>query len=144
MIVTGPLGCCLIATAAKGAFYGTLIGGAIGASGGAINGAANYMEEHGTLDGSGGAILESTAAGFAKGTKIGAEIGYSVNSMRYMKNPNGFCFVAGTLVLTAIGFTYIENIRPGDYVNNNIANFIEKMTDLDIIINLSFFLILFL
>ena len=36
--------------------------------------------------------------------------------MRYMKNPNGFCFVAGTLVLTAIGFTCIEDIRPGDYV----------------------------
>jgi len=93
-----------------------LIGGAIGASGGAINGAANYMEEHGTLDGSGGAILEGAAEGFAKGTKTGAEIGYSVNSMRYMKNPNGFCFVAGTLVLTAIGLTCIEDIRPGDYV----------------------------
>ncbi len=116
MVVTGPMGCCLMATAAKGAFYGSLIGGAIGVSGGAINGAANYMEEHGTLDGSGGTILEGAAAGFAKGTKTGAEIGYSINSMRYMKNPNGFCFVAGTLVLTAIGLTCIEDIRPGDYV----------------------------
>ena len=90
--------------------------GTVGAAGSALD----YMEENGTIDGSTGQVLEGFTSGFAKGTLKGAVAGFALgkflDSTKYMKEPQAYCFVAGTLIVTALGFANIEDIRPGDYV----------------------------
>ncbi len=116
MIATGPMGCCMAAVAAKGAFFGAVGGAVSGAIGGGVNSAISYMEEHGTLDGAGKDILGGIAAGFAAGGFSGAISGAIGGSIAYKKNPTGYCFVSGTFVLTTLGYAGIECIRAGDYV----------------------------
>ena len=48
---------------------------------------------------------------------------------KYAKNPSGYCFVAGTLVLTTIGLVAIENIQPGDIVYAKEAVGVEQSVD---------------
>ncbi len=49
---------------------------------------------------------------------------------KYAKNPSGYCFVAGTLVLTLAGLIAIENVRPGDIVYAKEAVGIEQSVDI--------------
>ena len=101
---------------AEEALKGAVIGAITGTMGGAFNGALEYYEENGTLDGSTSKIIESASDGFMKGTAAGAASGVASGAMKYMKNPNGYCFVAGTIVATVLGFAAIETIQAGDYV----------------------------
>lgn len=101
---------------ASGALKGALIGAATGAVGGGMKSAMDYYEEHGTIDGSGSQILAGAAEGFATGAISGAASGAMAGAAKYAKNPSGYCFIAGTLVLTAVGLTNIENIQAGDLV----------------------------
>ena len=116
VVATGGMGCCLLATAAKGALAGAFKGAVVGTLGGALNSAVDYMEENGTLDGSGRQILEGASTGFAVGALEGAKDGFIDGATKYLKNPSGYCFIAGTMVLTMVGLASIEDIRPGDYV----------------------------
>ena len=50
---------------------------------------------------------------------------------KYAKNPSGYCFVAGTLVLTTVGLISIENIQPGDMVYAKEAVGIEQSVDVN-------------
>jgi len=95
--------CGLAFVMASGALNGALIGAATGAVGGGLKSAMDYMEEHDTLDGSGSQILSGAAEGFAKGAASGAASGAMAGAAKYAKNLSGYCFVAGTLVLTAVG-----------------------------------------
>ncbi len=123
--------CGLVAAAAIGSLKWALIGSAIGAAGGAFKGALSYMEENDTLDGSGSHILEESAKGFSKGAITGAVSGAMAGAAKYAKNPSGYCFVSGTLVLTLAGLIAIENVRPGDMVYAKEAVGIEQSVDTD-------------
>ena len=50
---------------------------------------------------------------------------------KYHKNPSGYCFIAGTLVLTAVGLVSIENIQPGDIVFAKEAVGVEQSVDVN-------------
>ena len=121
--------CGLAFAMASGALKGALIGAATGAVGGGLKSAMDYMEEHDTLDGSGSQILSGAAEGFAKGTASGAASGAMAGAAKYAKNPSGYCFVAGTLVLTTVGLISIENIQPGDVVYAKEAVGVEQSVD---------------
>ena len=121
--------CGLAFAMASGALKGALIGAATGAVGGGLKSAMDYMEEHDTLDGSGSQILSGAADGFAKGAASGAASGAMAGMVKYHKNPSGYCFVAGTLVLTTIGLVAIENIQPGDMVYAKEAVGVEQSVD---------------
>ena len=112
-IATGGATVCALAKVgaiASKALIGSAVGGAGGAAMGGLSGAMDYMEEHGTLDGAGNAVLEGASSGFAKGAMTGA---VTYGSTQINKK---FCFIAGTLVLTTVGFMSIEEVRAGDYV----------------------------
>ncbi len=116
---------------ASGALKGALIGAATGAVGGGMKSAMDYYEEHGTVDGSGSQILSGSAQGFATGAAAGTASGAMAGVGKYHKNPSGYCFIAGTLVLTAVGLTNIENIQPGDLVFAKEAVGIEQSVDVN-------------
>ena len=59
---------------------------------------------------------EGASTGFAAGALEGAKDGFIDGATKYLKNPSGYCFIAGTMVLTMVGLASIEDIRPGDYV----------------------------
>jgi len=61
------------------------------------------IAEHGTLDGSTDYILESATGGMYSGSKTGAGVGFMSGVFKLITNPEGFCFVAGTVVMTAVG-----------------------------------------
>ena len=74
-IATGGATVCALAKVgaiASKALIGSAVGGAGGAAMGGLSGAMDYMEEHGTLDGAGNAVLEGASSGFAKGAMTGA------------------------------------------------------------------------
>jgi len=121
--------CGLAFAMASGALKGALIGAATGAVGGGLKSAMDYMEEHDTLDGSGSQILSGAAEGFRDGAISGAISGAQAGAAKYAKNPSGYCFVAGTLVLTTIGLVAIENIQPGDMVYAKEAVGVEQSVD---------------
>ena len=104
---------------------GGMIGGGIA---GGISSSYNYMKEHGTIDGSTEEVLAGIKSGGGAGFQFGFEAGVSYGigvgaekllktaSSMFIKNPAKYCFVAGTVVLTAIGTSSIEDVRAGDYV----------------------------
>ena len=104
---------------------GGMIGGGIA---GGISSSYNYMKEHGTIDGSTEEVLAGIKSGGQAGFQFGFEagVGYGIGvgaekllktaSSMFIKNPAKYCFVAGTVVLTAIGTSSIEDVRAGDYV----------------------------
>ena len=135
VLALGPLGCSIWLTAAKGALIMSSVKAVTGAASGALDSATAYMEEYGTLDGSTSAILEGASVGYVKGAFSGAVEGAIAGAVKYKVKPK--CFVAGTLVLTAIGLTCIEDIRPGDYVyaKNETTGEQEYMPVLETYIN---------
>ena len=58
--------------------------------------------ENGTFDGSTDYILESVPGGMYSGSKTGAGVGVMSGAFNLIANPEGFCFVAGTVVMTAV------------------------------------------
>ncbi len=123
-------GCGIAFAMASGALKGALIGAATGTVGGAMKSTLDYYEEHGTIDGSGSQILSGSAQGFAAGAVTGAASGAMAGVGKYHRNPGGYCFVAGTLVLTSVGLVSIENIQPGDkvYAKESVGE--ERSVDL--------------
>ncbi len=110
-----------IATAGSGGFlyavaFGALKGAVAGAVGGLVTGAVEYYEENGTLDGSGQHIWETTMQGMTTGFIAGGVAGGTGELLKYAKSASSFCFVAGTLILTADGTCAIEDVKIGDKV----------------------------
>ena len=96
-----------LACFAVGALKGAAIGAAVGAASGAATGAITHRITTGSWEGAGQAALEGAADGYMMGAITGFISGGLTSNV---------CFVAGTSVLTAGGYTAIENITSGDYV----------------------------
>ena len=96
-----------VACVAVGAAKGAAIGLATGAVTGAAAGAVNHRLSTGSWEGADEAALNGMADGALSGAITGAITG-GMNS--------NVCFVAGTAVLSSIGFVAIETIRVGDKV----------------------------
>lgn len=106
----------LLGAVTKGATKYGVYGAIIGAPLGALKNSYKYMKEHGTIDGSTQEVLAGMAEGAIKFGKAGAAYGALKGGMEYLFTPVSYCFVAGTIVLTAMGTTDIEDVRAGDYV----------------------------
>ncbi len=94
---------CVALAAAKGAVAGALIGSAVYATGTAIA----YRASEGTWEGAGEEIIESASEGWM----IGAISGMISGALSASN-----CFVAGTPILTTLGFVAIESISVGDEI----------------------------
>ena len=92
---------------AAGALKGAIVGVAVGAATGAATAAVKHRVTTGSWKGAGKAALEGGSDGFMAGAITGAVTGGKNSKV---------CFVAGTSVLTAIGYVLIEDIREGDKV----------------------------
>ena len=88
------------------------------------------MEANNTIDGSGSKILEGASDGALIGTISGVAAGGIDGVFAYAKNPSGFCFLAGTLVLTSVGLEAIENVEAGDLVYAVEAEGVEQTVTL--------------
>ena len=96
-----------LACFAAGALHGATVGAISGAAYGAVTGVVVNRLKSGSWKGSGMAALNGAADGYMMGAITGFIAG-GVSSSQ--------CFVAGTVVLTSIGYVAIENIRAGDLV----------------------------
>ena len=96
-----------VACVAVGAAKGAAIGFAVGAATGAASGAVSHRVTTGSWEGAGEAALNGMADGALSGAITGAITG-GMNS--------NVCFVAGTEILTSVGFVAIEDIHAGDKV----------------------------
>ena len=92
---------------AAGALKGAIIGGAIGAAVGGASAAVKHRVKTGSWKGAGKAARDGAADGFESGSTGGAIYGGLTSNV---------CFVAGTAVLTAVGYVAIEDISSGDKV----------------------------
>ncbi len=99
----GTAAACVAIGAAKGAAMGF----AIAAVSGAATSVVSNRISSGSWKGSGEAALNGAADGALTGAITGAVTG-GLNS--------NVCFVAGTAILTAVGYVAIEDIRAGDKV----------------------------
>ncbi len=131
VVATGGLaGCGLASAMAVNALNGAVAGAIGGAVFGTLNGAISYMEEHDTLDGSREYIRKAAAKETRNGAAIGGITGAIAGGLSWAKNPT-YCFVAGTLVLTATGMVAIEELQPGDMVYAMEAIGEEQCVDVD-------------
>ncbi len=96
-----------LACFALGALKGSLIGAASGAASGAITGAVTHRIKTGSWEGAGQAALEGAADGYMTGAITGFISGGLTSNV---------CFVAGTSILSSVGYVAIEDIEIGDYV----------------------------
>jgi hypothetical protein len=92
---------------AVGALKGAVVAGAIGAVTGGAKAAVKHRVKTGSWKGASTAVRDGAADGFMKGTISGAIAGGATSNV---------CFVAGTAVLTVLGFSDIEEIKVGDKV----------------------------
>lgn len=92
---------------AVGALNGAVAGAAVGAVTGAVKAAVKHRVTTGSWNGAGTAARDGAADGFMSGAITGAITGGATSNA---------CFVAGTAVLTAIGYSAIEEIKAGDKV----------------------------
>jgi len=98
------------ACVAVGALKGAAIGAATGAVSGAVTSAVKHRATTGSWKGSGTVARDGAASGALSGAITGAITGGIHNKVK------GICFVAGTSVLTSVGYVLIEDISVGDMV----------------------------
>ena len=98
------------ACVAIGALKGAAIGAVTGAVSGAVTSAVKHRVTTGSWKGSGTAARDGAASGALSGAITGAITGGIHNKVK------GICFVAGTSVLTSVGYVLIEDISVGDMV----------------------------
>ena len=96
-----------LACFAYGALKGSLIGAASGAASGAITGAVTHRIKTGSWEGAEQAAFEGAVDGYMTGAVTGFFSGGLTSSV---------CFVAGTSILSSVGYVAIEDIEIGDYV----------------------------
>ena len=112
VVATGGFGASCIATSMLvGAVKGAVIGAVTGAVTGAIQGAITEGIKTGSWEGALKGALSGAIDGAADGFMFGA-IGGAISGAI---NPS-YCFIAGTMVMTAVGLRRIEEIKKGDTV----------------------------
>lgn len=112
VVATGGFGASCIATSMLvGAVKGAVIGAVTGAVTGAIQGAITEGIKTGSWEGALKGALSGAIDGAADGFMFGA-IGGAISGAL---NPS-YCFIAGTMVMTAVGLRRIEDIKKGDTV----------------------------
>lgn len=133
VVATGGFGASCIATSMLvGAVKGAVIGAVTGAVTGAIQGAITEGIKTGFWEGSLKGALSGAIDGAADGFMFGA-IGGAISGAL---NPS-YCFIAGTMVMTAVGMKRIEEIKKGDTVlayDDNTGRY-EEMPVTDTYIN---------
>ena len=92
---------------AVGALKGAVVSGVVGAATGGAKAAVKHRVKTGSWKGAATAARDGAADGFMWGTISGAIAGGATSNA---------CFVAGTTVLTAVGYADIEDICVGDKV----------------------------
>ena len=133
VVATGGFGVCCIATsmlvgAVEGAAIGAISGAIMGGVTGAIKGAIETGSWQGALKGALTGAIDGAADGFMWGA-IGGAISGAMNP--------SYCFVAGTLVATAVGMKKIEEIKKGDIVEtfNPYSNAYEENEVTEVYVN---------
>lgn len=112
VVATGGFGASCIATSMLvGAVKGAVIGAVTGAVTGVIQGAITEGIKTGSWEGALKGALSGAIDGAADGFMFGA-IGGAISGAL---NPS-YCFIAGTMVMTAVGMKRIEEIKKGDTV----------------------------
>lgn len=133
VVATGGFGASCIATSMLvGAVKGAVIGAVTGAVTGAIQGAITEGIKTGSWEGALKGALSGAIDGAADGFMFGA-IGGAISGAI---NPS-YCFIAGTMVMTAVGMKRIEEIKRGDTVlayDDNAGRY-EEMPVTDTYIN---------
>ena len=133
VVATGGFGASCIATSMLvGAVKGAVIGAVTGAVTGAIQGAITEGIKTGSWEGALKGALSGAIDGAADGFMFGA-IGGAISGAL---NPS-YCFIAGTMVMTAVGMKRIEEIKRGDTVlayDDNTSRY-EEMPVTDTYIN---------
>lgn len=133
VVATGGFGASCIATSMLvGAVKGAVIGAVTGAVTGAIQGAITEGIKTGSWEGALKGALSGAIDGAADGFMFGA-IGGAISGAI---NPS-YCFIAGTMVITAVGLRRIEEIKKGDTVlayDDNAGRY-EEMPVTDTYIN---------
>lgn len=133
VVATGGFGASCIATSMLvGAVKGAVIGAVTGAVTGAIQGAITEGIKTGSWEGALKGALSGAIDGAADGFMFGA-IGGAISGAI---NPS-YCFIAGTMVMTAVGMKRIEEIKKGDTVlsyDDNAGRY-EEMPVTDTYIN---------
>lgn len=133
VVATGGFGASCIATSMLvGAVKGAVIGAVTGAVTGAIQGAIT----EGIKTGSWGGALKGALSGAIDGAADGFMFGAIGGAISGALNPS-YCFIAGTMVMTAVGMKRIEEIKKGDTVlsyDDNVGRY-EEMPVTDTYIN---------
>lgn len=133
VVATGGFGASCIATSMLvGAVKGAVIGAVTGAVTGAVKGAMTEGIKTGSWEGALKGALSGAIDGAADGFMFGA-IGGAVSGAL---NPS-YCFIAGTMVMTAVGSKRIEEIQKGDIVlsyDDNVGRY-EETPVTDVFVN---------
>ena len=133
VVATGGFGASCIATSMLvGAVKGAVIGAVTGAVTGAIQGAITEGIKTGSWEGA----LKGALSGAIDGADDGFMFGAIGGAISGALNPS-YCFIAGTMVMTAVGMKRIEEIKKGDTVlsyDDNVGRY-EEMPVTDTYIN---------
>ena len=118
----------MLVGAVEGAAIGAISGAIMGGVTGAIKGAIETGSWQGALKGALTGAIDGAADGFMWGA-IGGAISGAMNP--------SYCFVAGTLVATAVGMKKIEEIKKGDIVEtfNPYSNAYEENEVTEVYVN---------
>lgn len=118
----------MLVGAVKGAAIGAISGAIMGGVTGAVKGAIETGTWQGALKGALTGAIDGAADGFMWGA-IGGAISGAMNP--------SYCFVAGTMVATAVGMKKIEEIKKGDIVKtfNPYSNAFEENEVTEVYVN---------